>query len=334
MVVKIKTISQERYIICQKHKEKYTEVLTGTKYLASDVRDKDVSQLFVYSEILIPYGFKQGYDLIVTASELLEICIALNVELKLQSQDVEDNRLLNILDKATEAFFPKEGVWKSSCFRRSNELAKGNLPCHLRDDEWLAQMLYINQDLHNISKRRVFQYVKESDFFAQKRHEYELEIVKWQIGWIMGHGEGWVCDEEYGGDIVYLTPVVDLGIRKGIVDTLIKIGMDREVIEEGIEKYADLWRESCMNSAFRNAFEPVYYLSKKQPEPISEEHKEKWLQMRRYEYYQRHKNSVDKYGNVSKDMLLCGRELKELQMYLESANTKRLKYLEKFKQKQ
>ena len=92
-----------------------------------------------------------------------------------------------------------------------------------------------------------------------------------------------------------------MGFRKGVVDTLSRIGMNSDVIEEGLEKFSDLWRERFMSCAFRNAYEPIFYLC--EPiDPVEEGHKEMWLKMRRYEYYQRHKKSVDLYGVPSPDM--------------------------------
>ena len=67
-----------------------------------------------------------------------------------------------------------------------------------------------------------------------------------------------------------------------------------------------------MASAFINEYEPVFYLSKAQVPPAEEEHKQNWLKMRRYEYYQRHKKSVDLYGVVSPDMLMTDEEVTEL----------------------
>ena len=206
-----------------------------------------------------------------------------------------------------------------------------NLPCHLRDDDWLAKMLKKDQNLFYMSHNKILSFVRTSQFFQEKRHEYELEIVKWQIQFIAERGENWICNENYGGDFVYMTPVVDLGVRKGVVDTLSKIGMNKDVIEEGIEKFADLWRERFMESAFRNEYHPIFYLSKVQVEQVEEEHKQKWLKMRRYEYYQRHKKSVDLYGVVSSDMLMSDEAVAELRTYLNKKHQERKQYIEDLK---
>lgn len=89
-----------------------------------------------------------------------------------------------ILEQATIDFFPKDGSWYINCFKRSNSLEMCNLPCHLRDDEWLANMLRNNQKLFYLNYDQILNFVKKSDFFHQKRHDYEQEIVKWQIDWM------------------------------------------------------------------------------------------------------------------------------------------------------
>lgn len=247
----------------------------------------------------------------------------------------------NINDKTLEEaiidFFPKEGNWYSSCFKKSKELNMKNLPCNLRDNKWLAQMLQKQQQLCYYTFDEILDFVNNSTLFQEKRHEYELEIVKWQINFIANHGEGWLCDEKYGGEFVYLTPVCDLGVRKGVVDTLLAIGMENEVIEEGIEKFSYMWRDNFMKKAFRNQFEPVFYSIHGNRgyslEPIDPEHKEKWLKMRKYEYYCDNKRSVDKYGIVEPEMTMSQDELKELIKYLNVKNAERLDQIEQYKEK-
>ena len=249
-----------------------------------------------------------------------------------QSEKIVNNKTL---EQATIDFFPTEGRWTSACFRRNKEYNMSNLPCHLRNNKWLANMFRENQQLYHYTFEEILDYVNNSTFFQEKRHEYELKIVKWQINWIINCGSNWICDEKYGGDIVYLTPVCDLGVRKGIVDTLLAIGMDWEVIEEGIEKNADMWRNHLMEMAFKNQFEPTFYSifgnDGSVLEPADLEHKEKWLKMRKYEYYCEHKKSVDKYGVIEPEMIMSCEELKELIKYLDIKNIERLNYVEQCK---
>ena len=86
-----------------------------------------------------------------------------------------------------------------------------------------------------------------------------------------------------------------------------------------------------MASAFRNEYEPIFYLSESQVEPVEEEHKQKWLKMRRYEYYQRHKKSVDLYGVVSPDMLMTAEEVQELKKYLAQKHQERKQHIDEVK---
>lgn len=241
-----------------------------------------------------------------------------------------------VLEQATMDFFPKNCRWNACCFKKSQELQMQNLPCHLRDDEWLASMLKKNLDFTVYSYEQILNFVKQSQFFAEERHKYELEIVKWQINWMKNGGENWICSNEFGGEFGSLTSKCDLWFRKGIVDTLNAIGMDLQVIEEGIEKFSDLWRENYMKLAFKNEYEPVFYniLDKEKLQPADSEHKEKWLKMRRYEYYQNHKYSVDKYGVVSSDMLMTREEIEQLKEELNTMNKERLEALQLSRGKQ
>ena len=265
----------------------------------------------------------------------------------MKKQIQKDNEIIieanGILEKSTVNFFPKSGRWRSHCFNRPTDLSISNLPCNLRDDLWLARMLKKDRKLFYMSTNRILKFVKNSPFFQEKRHEYELEIVRWQIDWMRSDGENWIVDEEYGSDLVFLTPVCDLGFRKGIVDTLSKIGMNMDVIEEGIEKYADMWRDSFMKSAFRNKYEPVFadfslYVDEDDKskhemlEPADSEHQTNWLKMRKYEYYQRHKKSVDMYGVVEAGMIMSDEEVAELKVYLDQKHVERMAYIEQYEQ--
>lgn len=328
-VVKVGIGNNIRYLICKldKIRRVYIDVLTGEKINRSDNLCVEPLKNYYYLENLTENQKK------VTKSELLKKYREINSEFNLIHNEREENNsnyinYNDILEKATVNFFPKDGCWYAHCFRRPTELNKSNLPCHLRNNAWLAQMLKKDQELNYISDNKILNYVMSSAFFKEKRHEYELEIVKWQINWIARHGEGWIVDPKLGGDLVYMSPEVDIAVRKGVVDTLTKIGMDWEVIQEGLEKYADLWRERFMVSAFRNQYYPVFYLGKEQVNPPEEEHKEKWLKMRRYEYYKKYTRLVDSYGVVSDDMRMTDEEVLELKKYLNEKHLERMQHIE------
>ena len=119
--------------------------------------------------------------------EILEKYLIINGEASLERGKVYSQNFnkrtnnIGILENATLNFFPKEGIWYTHCFRQPQDLNMENLPCHLRDDLWLAKMLNKNQKLFYMSTNKVLQFVKNSKSFQEKRYEYEQKIVKWQI---------------------------------------------------------------------------------------------------------------------------------------------------------
>ena len=219
-----------------------------------------------------------------------------------------------ILNEEVKSLFPESGIWYSSCFKRPSEVSKMYLPCHLRDGAWLAKYFQskLSDEKIYIPSRYVREYVETSEVFAEARHNYELEIVKWQINWMRGGGENWLMPKGFDEFSLLFSPDVDVMFRGGVVKTLTAIGMDREVIEEGIEKNADLWRKSYMLEGFRHAYEPVVYM-KGSPEPASEEFKENWLALREFKYYVEHGKSVDKYSEPTPYMLLNLQQIRELE---------------------
>lgn len=212
---------------------------------------------------------------------------------------------------------------------------KNNLPCHLRDTKWLAALIMKKYDLHSLGKEVIEEYVRDSLYFNKLRSEYEQKIVKWQINWMLNGGENWIVDPKYGSELVDFSPMYDYAFRKGIVDTLLAIGMDIEAIEEGIEKNADMWQVPIMNTAFNNGFNPVWYRIDSNESKLKEVNplfKESWLKYRKWKYYQEHKESVDKYGIVTEEMKMT-EEVKSLELYLKEQEEARLKEIEDFNNK-
>ncbi len=67
-----------------------------------------------------------------------------------------------------------------------------------------------------------------------------------------------------------------------------------------------------MQLAFYNQF------NSELPEAMLEdkEYFRKWMQLRKYNYYQQHKEAVDKYGNVTPEMQLSDEDVGGLKIYL------------------
>lgn len=239
------------------------------------------------------------------------------------------------LDKTLEDFFPQQGVWYSNCFSKLKTLEENNLPCHIRDNNWLADFIIKKYNLDLKEKDAVLNYIVTSEQFNKLRYEYEQRIVSWQIDWMCNGGENWIVDTELGGELYLFSTKCDYAFRKCIVDTLLAIGMNRDAIEEGIEKNADKWRENHMRLAFHNLYSVSKYgCSKNQMlEEPSQEHYEKWLKLRLYEYYIEHKDSVDKYGEVLPEMKMSELEVAELKKWLEIAHEERIKQIAEYKNK-
>ena len=235
-----------------------------------------------------------------------------------------------ILAEEIEKFFPDNGWWTRGCFSRSKELSKSNMPCHLRDNNWLAnylQDILLDKGIY-ITVPVIRNFMEKSPRFEELRHNYELEIVRWQIDWMRHDGDGWLIPKGYDDFSLMLSSDAVEIFRGGVVKTLTAIGMDEEVIEEGIEKNAHLFREKYIRQGFSNEYDPIYYYHL--PIPINEEHRENWLKAKRYEYYCKHKKSVDKYGTPHPDMLMKPEEVKELYDVLPAQNAAMRKLIQEF----
>lgn len=242
-------------------------------------------------------------------------------------------KTIELLDKTLENFFPQKGNWSSSCFSKLKTLEEKNLPCHIRDNDWLADFIIKKYNFDLSDKIEILNYIKTSEQFNKSRYEYEQRIVSWQIDWMTNGGENWIIDDKLGGEFYMFSPKCDYAFRKGIVDTLLAIGMNIDAIEEGIEKNANKWREKYMRVAFRNLYSVSNYafFNNELLEKYSKEHYEKWLKLRLYEYYIEHKNSVDKYGEVLAEMKMTNEEVAELKKSLETEHEERMKKIAKFK---
>ena len=244
-----------------------------------------------------------------------------------------DEQVNAILEEEIKTFFPDQGCWSSDCFRQSNEVSYENLPCHLRNNAWLSSLLKDVMDRKGIHMPRhtIKNFIDNSKDFEKLRHAYELRIVEWQINWIKNDGENWIFPEGYDELALSLSEDVDIIIRGGVSRTLQAIGMNKDVIEEGLEKFADSWRHAAMLIGFEHLYEPFMF-RKGNPSPASEDHLNNWLADREYKYYKSHKNSVDKYGVATPAMRMTPEEHAKLLQVLNKQNFKRIRYLEAWKQ--
>lgn len=239
-----------------------------------------------------------------------------------------------ILEEEINDFFPTEGVWYSNCFMKPTEIKLDNLPCHLRDNNWMSRLLY--KKLRNkgilISRYKIKKFMDNSKNFSNLRHDYELKIVKWQIKYTINGGKNWIMPKGYDEISLLFSEDFDKIIRCGVVNTLKAIGMNKDVIEEGLEKYADIWRSKAMEVSFTHLFEPTFFMIMSKF-PADKEHKQNWLMDREYQYYRIHKDSINKYGNLTPAMQMTPEQHAKLGDILQKQNTQRKKLLEAWKNK-
>ena len=255
-----------------------------------------------------------------------------NKKNKQPKYNVTEEKLKQILQQEIERFFPKTGDWALSCYDRPESVDGKNLPCHLRDNNWLSKYMQQLLDRKGINAplNQIAEFLENSKRFAELRHNYELEIVRWQIEWMNSGGMGWLMPEGYGPISLLIGTSVDRMIRGGIVKTLSAIGLDREAIEEGIEKNANLWRDKYMDLSFEHRFNPMVY-GKGSPEIApSEEHRANWKKLRTYEYYLAHGDSIRKYGEVTSDMLMTKEKAKALDVSVRRQNAERSLYVDEW----
>lgn len=244
-----------------------------------------------------------------------------------------DEKVNAILEEEIKNFFPNSGHWYDNCFRQPSEVGYGNMPCHLRDNAWMSQLLHkvLKDKRIYIKPHAIKQFMDNSETFAELRHQHELKIVEWQIDWVMSGGENWLMPKGTDEFSLLFSEDVDKIIRGGVVKTLRAIGMDAEVIEEGLEKYADIWRPSAMERGFGHKYEPVVFMVGT-PGKADKEHKQNWIADREYQYYQAHKNSVDNYGTRTPAMQMTPEEHSQLVEILEKQNKQRIRFVEDWKQ--
>ena len=238
-----------------------------------------------------------------------------------------------LLEEVSIQIFSKDGSYSPICFSRitKNDLNDIYLPCHLRDNDWLIKLFQSNKKLRNISYAEVKKFISSS-FFQEMRHEYELKIVFWQINYMLTNKGGFIFKENNSSFLEDLINC-DLIFRERVILILNAIGIDQEVIEEGLEKTRNYWLRPLMKKAFYNENNLRYCLVEN-IEDCQEEYEDAWFQLREYEYYQQHKDIVDKYGIILPSMQMNLSEVQKLQEIREKEYQKRQEYLKQIQESQ
>lgn len=256
---------------------------------------------------------------------------------QLPELNLSDDELKSLLDVELKDFFPTNGRWSSYCFNNTGELSRTYLPCNIENIDWLASLIHkeLYEKGKNIPKDDICRYICTSGEFVKNSHEYELEIIKWQINFMLNDGSGWVLADGYDDMMMLFDPNCDIGFRESVIKTLSAIGLSKRIIEQGLEQNSDLWRDFVMSRAFENTYNPTAYvfnLYEDKLSPADEKHKQNWLKMRNYEYYQRHKQSVDSFGNPTEDMNLSYVDYATLKVELDQQHADRQAQIDEYRE--
>ena len=239
-------------------------------------------------------------------------------------------RQKEILDNEIETFFPKEDgwnpFWEIKDFKKYPQNEE-NVVCHLSDNHWMAQRMHQNllKKGFLIRTTEIEEHIVTSKRFVELKNNYELELVKLYI-------EAKVRLLDY--DYAFKRINVQNDFPNAVIKVLSSMSFEREIIEEGIEKNVSLWLQQCITKSFENEFGYLDYPSKYhglcRPQPASEEHLQNYIAASEYQYYKEHKDSVDKYGELTPNMQLTEDEYLKLEKTLKKQSAIRHASLDYF----
>ena len=245
------------------------------------------------------------------------------------------------INNAIRNFFPETGVWYSNCYLKPTALNIDNLPCHLRDYNWMAQMLQKKAELDNVDIDVLEGYITNSALFNSLKDKYEKKIVKWQINYMISGGTNWRDDSEYGTDFSAMEDKCVEQFRKGVFHTLITIGIDPQVIDMCLQEYQDMWFSKMLNQSFDNLFEYTHTFPTVEGDSINlntydmhksdPEFRKAWIKLKRYEYYIDNKDVVDLFEDMKDVAFLSVDEVKKLREYVEFKSYSRRHAISAFK---
>lgn len=223
-----------------------------------------------------------------------------------------------IFERIAKRFFGGCISVSDVCYKHPAGIKKEYLPCHLEDAEWLKKMLaqelksmefevsrkdgkvtYFSSYLKPLDISRFSERVVNSEEFGMYLYTYEQRLVKAMIASEINNTQSKVN----GNDYRYLEDC-DIRFRNNVFSNLIALGMNPEMIEEGLESNADMWRDLYMDKAFMNRFDSLFVRVRypELPRP-SEDLRKAFLEKRLYEYFQSHKYFVAKYGTPTEEMM-------------------------------
>lgn len=178
---------------------------------------------------------------------------------------------------------------------------------NIKNEDYLKEL--ISKEHKNLSNEQIEDFINNNKELQNLLNEYEQEII---LNYIL-YLKKYINEEKY--EFLELEEI----FRQSVINNLTAIGIKRIPIEKCLEENIDIWFDECINKSFSELFkydnedEKYYY------------HKLYYTKIKKYSYYQKHKDIINAYGTITPEMLMTESEAQELQLKLSEYNQKKLK---------
>lgn len=137
-----------------------------------------------------------------------------------------------------------------------------------------------------------------------------MNIARWLINYSNVYAKGFMkIDNRLKLSIVE----TDYAFRKSLSDSFKYLGFSYDRSEEAIESLSKYWRSPRMRAFFYSAYAGNMVLVARETYKKHDlNFRDNWLRLKEYDYYQKHKDSVDKYSEQTPAMLMDKEEAEEL----------------------
>ncbi|MCQ2382357.1 MAG: hypothetical protein MJ060_00745 [Clostridia bacterium] len=188
--------------------------------------------------------------------------------------------------------------------------------------------------LYKVKKSSVKKFIAIDTEFENARLNYEADIIRAQIkfmltfirpnGLLLSAGnqnpESIFAPKIYHPMISRFEKDVDKSFRQGVIDSLKLLGLDQHLIEVGLEKNANIWRENTMTDAFYNQHKLASLTTEQCIDrvflhkcySVRDNLKNVWLRQREYEYYQDHQTIINELDLATPNMKISFEEAQNL----------------------
>ena len=212
--------------------------------------------------------------------------------------------------------------------RKRQDLTKENIVLNLENKEWLIN--YYHSIFSNITRDKIEQYLNTSSGFNKIIHDYQMSIARWIINYMNVNAKGFLVTENH----LHFTVIEsDYAFRRSLSDSLKYIGFSYDRREEAIETFSKFWRSPRMRAFFYHAYAGnIALVARETYKKHDLDFRDKWLRLKEYDYYQKHKESVDKYSEPTPAMLMDKKEAEELKNLIIELSEARHAEMEYFKE--